>query len=244
MRKNAISTLISVSILSISAVLSAPVYSQDSTRTSVDWNGYYTGTVPCGSCSGIDTWLYLNEFDGKTKYNLVETYQQDKPETFRASGNAKWQKDGSTLALKGKDENRVLFVSEGYVEFLGEGSKPSGGKSDYTLWKQDAYAGQGQQLLVNPRKVKTEGQGQAQRVSFTGLMNFEHVTEGGHKSLRARYVIDCGKKTYEMPEIAYFAKDFATGKKIHSVKKNDNPPQPFSGKEDVMAQAAEAYCSR
>ena len=225
-------------------VASTMTYGQDSTRTSVDWHGYYTGTVPCGSCSGIDTWLYLNEFDGKTKYNLVETYQQDKPETFRVSGRAKWQKDGPTLALKGKDENRVLFVSEGYVEFLGEGSKPSGGKSDYTLWKQDAYAGQGQQLLVNPRKVKTEGQSQAQRVSFTGLMNFEHVTEGGHKSLRARYVIDCGKKTYEMPEIAYFAKDFATGKKIHAMKNNDNPPQPFSGKEDVMAQAAAAYCGR
>ena len=242
MRPNAVSTLLSVSLLSLGIVLSAPAHSQDSTRTSVDWDGYYTGTAPCGSCSGIDTWLYLNEFDGKTKYDLVEVYQQDKPETFRSSGNAQWRKDGSTLELKGKDENRVLFVSEGYVEFLGEGDKPSGGKSDYTLRKQEAYAGNGQQLLIDPRKVKTEGTGPAQRVSFSGLMNFEHTAEGGHKSLRARYVIDCGKKSYQMPEITYFAKDFATGRKINSVKKNDNPPQPFSGKEDVIGQAAEAYC--
>ena len=242
MRMNIASTVISVSILSLGIGLSTSVYSQDTTRTSVEWNGYYIGTVPCGSCEGIETWLYLNEFDGKTQYDLVETYQQDKPETFRTSGQGKWQKDGSTLELKGKDENRVLFVSEGYAEFLGEGSKPSGGKSAYTLWKQDAYAGNGQQLLVNPRQVKKDGKNGAQRVTFTGVMNFEHKTEAGHKSLQARYVIHCGKKTYEMPEVTYFAEDFATGKKLNSVKNNTNPPQPFSGADDVIGQAAEAYC--
>lgn len=240
MKINSVSTFIAVSVFSLSAVLSAPVYSQGSTRTSADWSGYYTGTVPCGSCSGIDTWLYLHEFDGKTQYDLVETYQQDKPETFRASGKGQWQKDGSTLELKGKDENRVLFVSEGYAEFLGEGAKPSGGKSDYTLRKQDAYAGNGQQLLVDPRKVKAEGKGDTQRVTFNGLVNFQHPADGGHKSLRARYVIDCGKKSYEMPEATYFA----TGKKIRSAKNNSNPSQPFSGNDDVIGQAAKVYCSR
>ena len=227
----------------LTAIMAAsPALAADSTRTSVDWNGYYTGTVPCGSCSGIDTWLYLNEFDGKTKYDLVEVYQQDKPETFRSSGTAQWQKDGATLELKGKDENRVIFVSEGYVEFLGEGAKPSGGQSEYTLRKQDAYAGNGQQLLIDPGKVKTDGEGASQRVRFKGLMNFEHQTEAGHQSLWANYVIDCQKKTYEMPEVSYFAKPFATGKNIHSVKNNPNPPQPFANDADVIGQAAAAYC--
>lgn len=244
MNNKNVATILIAAIGVASAFLSTATYGQDSMRTRVDWNGYYTGTVPCGSCEGIDTWLYLNEFDGKTQYDLVETYQQDKPKTFRASGKAKWQKDGSTLVLKGKHENRVLFVSDGYAEFLGEGSKPSGGKSAYTLWKQDAYAGNGQQLLVNPREVKKDGKNGAQRVTFTGVMNFEHTAEAGHKSLYARYIIDCGQKSYEMPEVTYFSKDFATGKKIHTTKNNDNPPQPFSGKEDVISQAAEAYCGQ
>ena len=220
---------------------SLPALAQDSTRTSVDWDGYYTATVPCADCSGIETWLHLNDAGGTTHYELIETYlgKSDKP--FVSKGKAVWNKDGSRLALKGKDENRVLFVSEGFAELMGAGQKqPDKNSAPYRLSKVAAYAGLGQQLLVSPARIKAD----KGTVSFKGLVNFEHRMQGGHRSLRADVVIACKAKTYTMPNISYFKGSFAHGLRLDFIKGNTNPPQKFAGKDDVFAQVAAAHCPK
>ena len=58
------------------------------TRNSIDWEGYYTGTIPCASCEGINVWLNLKSVDNTTRYTLVENYLGNKSSSFRSSGNA------------------------------------------------------------------------------------------------------------------------------------------------------------
>ncbi len=228
------------------ALLGSSLAAADNARSSVDWPGYYVGTVPCASCEGIKTVLELSDNGKRTRYTLVETYLQDQPDVFRSSGPAQWHKDGTRLLLKGKDERRMLFVSEGFVEFVDEDGKTQGkpGSSPYTLRKMDAFSGIGQQLLVDPAAVKPQGSGRDKRVGFPALINFARTTEGGHRSLNARIVLNCAGKTYEMPEVSYHAQPFGAGKLLHSEKANTNGPQPFAGKNDPMAQAADAYCGR
>ena len=88
------------------------------TRDSVDWPGYYTGTIPCASCEGIQVWLNLTEAGKNTRYSLVENYLGKKGRAFNSSGNAVWRANGSVIDLKGKDENRALFIGENFAEFL------------------------------------------------------------------------------------------------------------------------------
>jgi len=217
----------------------------DTARTSVDWDGYYTGTIPCGSCPGIKMWLELTGAADKTYYKLIEIYENEKEGTFRSEGTAHWHKDGSTLDLKGKDENRTIFVTENAVIFLGENDKPSAGKFNeaYTLNKLKAFAGGGEQLLIDHSKVKVRKEGKSRIVNFSGLMNFQHMTEGGHLSLTADWIIDCKSKTAVMPRINYYSERFATGKLIYSTKKNTNGAQSFAeSDQDVINQVAEEYC--
>ena len=62
--------------------------------------------------------------------------------------------------------------------------------------------------------------------------------------MHARIVLNCANKTYEMPEVSYHAQLLGAGKLLHVEKANTNGPQPFAGKNDPMAQAADAYCGR
>ena len=40
------------------------------TRDSVDWPGYYAGTIPCASCEGIQVWLEFNRSGQKHPLQL------------------------------------------------------------------------------------------------------------------------------------------------------------------------------
>lgn len=242
LRRNCIAAAIALFLLSVAGfgVASAQAPDGHSARDSADWTGYYHGTVPAASSPGIEVWLNLDEFEGKVRYDLVETYLEEKDGTVRSTGTAKWR-DGSALQLVGKDENRVLFVAEGWVQFLGADETTGDEKSDYVLRRMDAFAGDGQQLLVDPTQVRVCVQNGRRIIAFPGLINFEHRTEGGHTSLAGDFVIDVEKKEYEMPSVRYYHDRFATGKLMHSAEENEGDWLPFSGDEDVLAQALEAY---
>jgi hypothetical protein len=220
------------------AILAGASQAQDSTRTSVDWPGYYRAAAPCRGCAGRDAWVRLNDAGGKLFVEIVESRAGARPHTRRFAGAGHWRKDGSIIDADGKSGRRSLFVGENFLVLAAPGTQPKGDGAP-VLRKQDVYAGSGQQLLVDAATLrKMDGD----RRAFEGLINFEHRAEGGHKSLMARFLVACGAKLYSMPRVGYFAGDFATGKLIYSTPKNDNPPQPFATGDDVMAQAAKAYC--
>ena len=210
-------------------------------RDSLDWSGYYTGTIPCASCEGIKVWLKLSESGKNARYNLIENYLGRKGDVFRSSGNAVWRANSSVIDLKGNDENRALFIGENYAEFLAADQTRASGRSDYTLHKLDSFTGDNWHLLVDPRKVRTEQRNGKAFVYFPAVLNYSKIAQGGHRSLSASYVIDCAKKQYDMPTVKYYAQPFATGQLID--QSNNNAGNWLPTKNDgVLRQAAEQYC--
>lgn len=215
---------------------------------SLDWPGYYHGTVPCASCPGIETWLRLDEVDGKARYELVESYLEEADGLAVSEGEARWDDSGNVLELAGADESRVLAVSEDHVVFLGEDVEPANADPAYRLAKLESYAGAGQQLLVDPAAIETETHPSgAPTLSFDALINFEHAADGsvgpGHKSLRAHFVLDCATDALEMPTARYYREHFATGALLDQVEDLDGNAVETSGEDDPLRQFGERHCA-
>ncbi len=93
----------------------ATVAKGDTTETSVDWNGTYTGKLPCASCPGIETTLTLNS--DKT-YTLDENYLEEKDGKTTEKGTFTWSKDGSFITLNNGEKEglqKIFKVGEGNV---------------------------------------------------------------------------------------------------------------------------------
>lgn len=91
---------------------SATVAVGDTTENSVDWNGTYSGTLPCASCPGIETTLTLN---ADKSYTITEVYKEEKDGKFEETGTFKFDESGSFITLDEKDNpnvGRVFFVGE------------------------------------------------------------------------------------------------------------------------------------
>ncbi|MBP6948742.1 MAG: copper resistance protein NlpE N-terminal domain-containing protein [Candidatus Pacebacteria bacterium] len=67
-----------------------------STQNSLDVDGVYSGTLPCASCSGIETTLELN----KGTYTLVEKYLKSDTLVSTTTGSFTW-KDKNVIQLTG-----------------------------------------------------------------------------------------------------------------------------------------------
>lgn len=74
----------------------AEIPTGDNSMVSVDWQGLYTGIIPCADCEGIQTLIRLN---GDLSY-IWKTRYLGKDETiFGTTGNFDWSDDGSTVTL-------------------------------------------------------------------------------------------------------------------------------------------------
>lgn len=220
---------------------------QDSTRTSVDWDGTYAGVVPCASCPGIDMTLELHE-DGT--YRLAETYQESKDATFVEKGSFTWDTAGRTITLDDEDK-RVFFVTEGAVEMVGADGKPGG--DAYRLAKAEVttdapgedvaqFVGEGANLQVDRESIAAETRDGAPHVRFHALHNFEHEMEGGHRSMLVEYDINCADRTVAMPEVSYFADADAGGQMLDEATGNDDRLPLIEDGDDVVRQAADQFC--
>ncbi len=71
----------------------------DNSMTSLDWDGTYSGIVPCADCSGIETTLTLNK---DMTFFIVTNYlgrNDALEETF--NGTFRWDETGSKVILEG-----------------------------------------------------------------------------------------------------------------------------------------------
>jgi heat shock protein HslJ/uncharacterized lipoprotein NlpE involved in copper resistance len=75
----------------------------DNSMVSLDWQGIYTGIIPCADCEGIQTLIKLNDdlsYIWKTRY-------LGKDETiFGTTGNFDWSDDGSSITLINNTEDQ------------------------------------------------------------------------------------------------------------------------------------------
>lgn len=113
--------------------------------------GFYTGTLPCADCSGIDTELTLFTHgptsSGTASYWLKETYlgKPAKDATFESGGS--WTAQPGTLDPKStvyhltearSHESRYyLKVSDDVLKMLDRSARPIDSKRDYTLRRQE-----------------------------------------------------------------------------------------------------------
>lgn len=87
-------------------------------QISLDWQGVYSGVLPCADCEGIETELTLN---GDETYKLKTTYLGVENEnSYTKEGKFSWV-DGNTVKLDGIAENEapsLYKVEENRVRHL------------------------------------------------------------------------------------------------------------------------------
>ena len=71
-------------------------------RNSLDWNGVYTGTLPCSDCEGVQTMIKLNR---DLTYEREIKYHGRSNESRKESGTFSWDGSGSKITLGGQDKN-------------------------------------------------------------------------------------------------------------------------------------------
>lgn len=202
---------------------------------SLDWEGAYSGTIPSASGTGYETVLVLGS---KRDYILSQRINhKGKREIFQSAGRFSWTKGGTVVELGARDDKQQWFVSEGFIEMY---PSPETGPA-YRLHKLLAYpGGRKEVLLIDPTSIK-KNQPQAAWVSFNGIWNMDHATQGGHRSLEARFQINCKGLTYRMPEMTYYSQTWLRGKLIHAVTKNDNDIDIPDG-DTVMRKVLAEHC--
>lgn len=87
------------------AISETEILNKHSSKNAIDWEGAYFGTLPCGSCPGINTLIILNK--NETYEKIVEYLESnDIPKTTK--GKFTWNKEGSIITL----EDNFYLVGE------------------------------------------------------------------------------------------------------------------------------------
>lgn len=106
---------------------------EHTSENSLDWAGTYEGIIPCADCTGVKTAVTLNSdktFQYDTEY-LGENLKSSDKGTFT------WEKNGSTVHLKGKETDNYLKVGENQLLLLDtEGNIITGTLADNYILKK------------------------------------------------------------------------------------------------------------
>ena len=115
-----------------------PADSAHGSRDALDWQGTYTGTIPCADCEGIGTTVTLTR-DGRFTRELVYLGRSGMP--LRESGTFAWNDAGSAVTLDpGDGSSQQYQVGENRLFHLDRsGSRITGALADrYVLEKTAA----------------------------------------------------------------------------------------------------------
>lgn len=126
-----------ISVSSCSAPKSSVNTLPDShnSQNSLDWDGVYTGTIPCADCEGIRTMINLSK---DLTYVLETKYQGRSEEIFKSKGTFRWDKSGSMIIISGEIGKQTYRVGENQLFVLDtEGKQISGNlEKNYILQKE------------------------------------------------------------------------------------------------------------
>jgi uncharacterized lipoprotein NlpE involved in copper resistance len=112
----------------------APVDARNS-RTSLDWEGVYTGTIPAASGPGINVRLKINEDESfELKYEYLD--KPENPSTW--TGSFKWDDAGNIITLDIKDVPPHYKAEQNKLIQLDMEGKPISGNlaDNYVLKKE------------------------------------------------------------------------------------------------------------
>lgn len=80
----------------------------DNSMNSLDWQGTYTGIMPCADCEGISTAITLKK---DLTFVLRTKYLGKSDSVYESTGTFAWNKEGNKITLSGS-EPTVYFVGE------------------------------------------------------------------------------------------------------------------------------------
>jgi heat shock protein HslJ len=105
-------------------------------RNSLDWNGVYTGVIPCADCPGIRTKVVLNT---DNTYTISREYVDRKDGLYNYSGSFVWDEDGGVISVKEDDREPATRFKVGeniLIQLDMEGNVITGDLADnYVLVK-------------------------------------------------------------------------------------------------------------
>ena len=84
-------------------------------RNSLDWEGLYTGILPCADCSGIQVSLELLK---NQTFKLRQVYMDEDDTGIDSSGEIVWDKDGACITLAGVEDMSQFAVFENMLIML------------------------------------------------------------------------------------------------------------------------------
>lgn len=111
-------------------------------QIALDWDGVYTGTLPCADCEGIMTVININK---EGTYTRATKYIGKSNAIFNERGQFEWAEDGNHIQLIGSDPtttaNQYKVVENGLIQLDIEGQTIKGDNADlYRLDKVDESA--------------------------------------------------------------------------------------------------------
>ena len=95
-----------------------------SSKNSLDWNGLYSGVLPCDNCEGIDTYLTLNKDQTyQIKLRYLGSPEKESKE-FISEGKFTLDKNGNYISLEGTEDGfRKFKVGENFLMPLDKSGK-------------------------------------------------------------------------------------------------------------------------
>src|SRR5690606_36713079 len=69
-------------------------------RNSLDWEGSYTGVLPCEECIGIDTFLKINRDHTYTATQRFVDSGDVAPEEITSEGTFFWNEEGCSISVE------------------------------------------------------------------------------------------------------------------------------------------------
>ncbi len=167
-------------------------------QNSLDWEGVYTGIVPCADCEGIQITLILSE---GLNYALETSYLGKTEETQTRTGTFGWNVSGQIVTLENVDEfsfPAYYAVGENHLYQLDlKGNKIEGVLADnYKLIKEQSGITEKYWKLIELNGSKIASPSSADREAFMLLKasNRTVTGNGGCNTFSARYEISNGKR--------------------------------------------------
>lgn len=117
------------------ALLNGAAVAEDHSRNSLDWNGTYSGVLPCADCPGIATRITLLK-DGSFIRSVQYLERDARPRIDR--GEFRWDAVGGTISLPAGDQRAQAYrVGENVLFHLDNAGRPITGPlaEDYQLIK-------------------------------------------------------------------------------------------------------------
>ncbi len=82
----------------------------DTSQNALDWNGTYTGTLPCANCDGIKTQITLTK---SLTYTTKQEFLAKEKKTVIEKGTFSWSNNGSTITTLSIDKSKKASYKVG-----------------------------------------------------------------------------------------------------------------------------------